>query len=223
MSQALFQVHYRPSCPCSFVDLLRVRSFCQSHSQDQLVLPPHRPSSCFVFDLLCAMVRVLLPILAAVGVATAAVQLTTTGCVDPSGLQTCLNGVTATTTACLNQARVDDSQLETLACGCTDYVFRYNCYMAHCWNRVNECEYQGYIAEFLMLCPTAKRPVPYFPAPKGAPDACSCNLGDVLEAITDSITTGTSCTSNQNGGDAVEDVQRIQGCQCCEVSSAISR
>lgn len=169
------------------------------------------------------MVRVLLPIFAVIGVATAVVQLTTTGCSDASGLQTCLNAVTASTSKCLTQADADASQLETVSCGCTNYISSYNCYASHCWNRVNECEYQSYIIEYLTNCPTAKTPVPYFPTPNGAPGACSCNVGQVYEAITGSIAQGTACVKNQNGGDAYTNVQRIQGCECCEVSGAISR
>ncbi|OBT75494.1 hypothetical protein VF21_04920 [Pseudogymnoascus sp. 05NY08] len=168
------------------------------------------------------MVRVLLPVFAAIGVATAVVQLTTTGCSDASGLETCLNAVTASTSKCLNHADADASQLETVACGCANYILSYNCYASHCWNRVNECEYQSYIIEYLINLPIAKTPVPYFPTPKGAPDACSCNLGDVYEAIIGSISQSTTCVNNQNGGDALTNVQRIQGCECCEVSAALS-
>ena len=81
------------------------------------------------------MVRVLLPIFAVIGVATAVVQLTTTGCSDASGLQTCLNAVTASTSKCLTQADADASQLETVSCGCTNYISSYNCYASHCWER----------------------------------------------------------------------------------------
>ncbi|OBT87404.1 hypothetical protein VE02_04167 [Pseudogymnoascus sp. 03VT05] len=142
------------------------------------------------------MVRVLLPVFAAIGVATAVVQLTTTGCSDPSGLET----------------YADASQLETVACGCANYILSYNCNASHCWNRVNKCEYQSYIIEYLINCPIAKTPVPYFPTPKGAPDACSCNVGEVYEAIIGSISQSTTCVNNQNGGDALTNVQRIQGC-----------
>jgi hypothetical protein len=58
--------------------------------------------------------------------------------VDSVGFQQCQDAATATTASCLGHADADLSQLETLACGCANYVLNYNCYATHCWNRVRE-------------------------------------------------------------------------------------
>ncbi|KAG0646225.1 hypothetical protein D0Z07_8172 [Hyphodiscus hymeniophilus] len=152
-------------------------------------------------------------------------NLTSDGCVDAAGFQTCQNGVTAATAACLTKADADGSSLETEACGCTDYTDNINCYAAHCWNRVNECEYQTYAVEYLVGCPIAVLPIPYFPTPANAPDSCSCNLGDVYLAITGNIQQGSTCSTNASStaiDNASESVQQIQGCECCEISGSLS-
>lgn len=96
-----------------------------------------------------------------------------------------------------------------------------NCYSTHCWNRVWECEYQEYILTFLLNCPTAKLPIPYFPIPDDAIDACSCDMGKIYEAITDSISQGATCMKNVNDMDG--GFERLGACGCCEISGAMSR
>ena len=88
---------------------------------------------------------------------------------------------------------------------------------------MNECEYQTYIVEYLVGCPAAKLPVPYFPTPDNSPDACSCNLGEVYLAINGSIQQGATCSSNVSSGDPFQSTQEIQGCECCEISAGFSR
>ncbi|PMD45492.1 hypothetical protein L207DRAFT_481871 [Hyaloscypha variabilis F] len=158
-------------------------------------------------------------LLAVCSTASAVLTLTSTGCVDAAGFQTCQNGVTAASYTCLNAST---TQTETLACGCSDYVGNYNCYSAYCWNRVNECEYQEYVVEYLVGCPIAKLPVPYFPTPDNAPDSCSCNVGDVYLAISSNIQQGGTCSTNVSNSSPDAAVQEIQGCECCEVSGALS-
>ncbi|RFU30309.1 hypothetical protein B7463_g6022, partial [Scytalidium lignicola] len=152
------------------------------------------------------------------------ITLTSDGCADSKGFDSCMAPVTASTTSCLNRADADGSQTEILACGCVNYIGTYNCYASHCWNKVFECDYQTYIIEYLEGCPTAKTPVPYFPIPDGAPDACSCNVGLVYTAIQGSIFTGTQCTTtvSQDLSDPEQNVQKDQGCNCCEISAALS-
>jgi hypothetical protein len=65
--------------------------------------------------------------------ANAIVNLTSTGCADVSGFQTCQNSVTTSVAACLNETT---TQTETVACGCSNYIGNYNCYASYCWNRV---------------------------------------------------------------------------------------
>lgn len=168
----------------------------------------------------------LLPILSTAALAASsnpAVTLTSTGCADASGFESCQKKADDALTSCVNQAKKDNSQTELLACGCQNSVDNYNCYSAFCWNRVNECEYQEYVIDYLLNCPIAKLPVPYFPAPDSAPDACSCNLGKVFLATQNAVMEGTTCSSNANGPDASSNVQQIQGCECCEISATLSR
>lgn len=75
-------------------------------------------------------------VFAFIRLSSAVTNLTSDGCIDSSGFQKCQNAATVSTTACLNKADADGSQLETLACGCVDQIENYNCYAAHCWNRV---------------------------------------------------------------------------------------
>ncbi|KAL5604986.1 hypothetical protein FOVSG1_005133 [Fusarium oxysporum f. sp. vasinfectum] len=154
--------------------------------------------------------------------ATADVKLTSSGCADASGLEKCQASVNKKTSSCIAQARHDNSQLELLACGCQDYVDNFNCYAASCWNRVWECEYQEYMVSYFMNCATAKQPVPYFPAPKNAPGACSCNVGQVYLNIQDAIQQTAMCSNNADSGDAGSNLQQIEGCNCCEISGALS-
>ncbi|KAK1255635.1 hypothetical protein MKX07_007894 [Trichoderma sp. CBMAI-0711] len=156
--------------------------------------------------------------LAATGDAT----LTSTGCADSSGFESCQKQANDKLSSCIAQAEKDNSQQELLACGCQNYVDNHNCYSASCWNRVWECEYQEYIIDYFLNCPIAKLPVPYFPAPNKAPDACSCNVGKVFLAIQDAIQETATCSNNADSGDASSNLQRIQGCDCCEISGALS-
>ncbi|EEU34450.1 uncharacterized protein NECHADRAFT_82281 [Fusarium vanettenii 77-13-4] len=151
------------------------------------------------------------------------VSLKSTGCADAAGFESCQTSANKKTTSCINQAHRDDSQQEILACGCQDYVNNYNCYAAFCWNKVWECDYQEYIVSYLQNCPIAKLPVPYFPAPKQAPSSCSCNLGKVYLAIHDAIQQTETCSDNSDSADAGSNLQRMQGCSCCEISGALSR
>ncbi|KAL7955580.1 hypothetical protein V8C34DRAFT_236688 [Trichoderma compactum] len=165
----------------------------------------------------------LLPLLySAALAATGSVTLTSTGCADASGFESCQKQANDQLSSCIAQAKKDNSQQELLACGCQNYVDNYNCYSAFCWNRVWQCEYQNYITDYMLNCPTAKQPVPYFPTPNDAPNACSCNLGKVFLAYQDAIQETATCSNNANSGDASSNLQQIQGCDCCEISGAIS-
>ena len=149
--------------------------------------------------------------------ATALKNLTSTGCADASGFQTCQDAANTKISACLSQTAGSTEEEE--GCACEDYILNYNCYATHCWNRVWECDYQEYMASYMLNCPTAKFPVPYFPAEDGVPDACSCNLGKVYQAITDAIDQGATCLKHANS-----DFNTVEfgACQCCEISGAMS-
>ncbi|RKL45776.1 hypothetical protein BFJ72_g3321 [Fusarium proliferatum] len=157
------------------------------------------------------------------GLAVAAdATLTSSGCADASGFEKCQASANKHTSSCIAQAHHDNSQVELLACGCQDYVDNFNCYAAFCWNRVWECEYQEYMVSYFMNCNTAKQPVPYFPAPKNAPGACSCNVGQVYLNIQDAIQQTATCSNGADSGDAGNNLQQIEGCNCCEISGALS-
>lgn len=152
-------------------------------------------------------------------------SLTTTGCVDASGLQRCLENVASTAQTCLDNARKAGNQAETIACGCVYYTDNVNCYAASCWNRVYEYEYQKYVYECLKNCETAKLPLPYFPAPDNAQDACSCNLGKVYQTFLNSLNEGTSCikgSSSCGARDALGSINKMVACECCAMSGALS-
>ncbi|PNY18341.1 Uncharacterized protein TCAP_07545 [Tolypocladium capitatum] len=171
------------------------------------------------------LVKSLIPLFASLAGVVAqpgAANLTSTGCVDVSGFESCQMDATAKGSACLATARKDGSELEVVACGCANYMDNINCAASHCWNRVNECEYQEYVVDYLRYCPMVKIPLPYFPAPDDAPDACSCNLGKVFLAINSTIEQAGKCSRDVGGTDAFGNVQKIQGCDCCEVSGALS-
>lgn len=165
----------------------------------------------------------LLPLLSSAALAASgSVTLTSTGCADSSGFESCQKQANDGLSSCLAQAKKDNSQQEVLACGCQNYVDNYNCYSAFCWNRVWQCEYQNYVTDYMLNCPIAKLPVPYFPIPNDAPNACSCNLGKVFLAYNAAIQETATCSNNANSGDASSNLQQIQGCDCCEISGAIS-
>lgn len=165
----------------------------------------------------------LLLAVAAVAVADT-LTLSSNGCVDASGFQSCQSTATSKTSACIAQAKKDSSQTELLACGCQDTIDNANCYAAHCWNQAYSCEYQEYMVSYFRNCPIAKLPVPYFPAPDNTqPAGCSCNLGRVFFAYNAAIQESVQCSSNSQGSDPGSNLQRMQGCSCCEVSGAFSR
>lgn len=143
-------------------------------------------------------------------------NLTSTGCADVSGFQKCQNDANEKSNACFAKTGGDVAAQQ--ACACETYILNYNCYATSCWNRVWECEYQSYIISYLLYCPTAKLPVPYFPIPDGAPDACSCNYGQIYQAITDSLAQGTTCIKNNQNS-----ILKAAACKCCEISGMQSR
>ena len=149
-------------------------------------------------------------------------NLTSSGCVDASGFQSCQNAANAKIQACFSRAT--GSAEAQQGCACEDYILNYNCYASHCWNQVWGCEYQQYIVAYLMNCPTAKLPVPYFPIPDDVKTGCSCNIGKIYNVFTDAITQGASCEKAQEGGtDALLGAEKMEACQCCELSGAMSR
>lgn len=60
-------------------------------------------------------------------------------------------------------------------------------------------------------------PIPYWPAPSGAPGACSCNTGDIYLSVAAAETQTFACLRN-----AIGRLDAIYQCDCCFQSVAIS-
>ncbi|KAH7370490.1 hypothetical protein BKA65DRAFT_360101, partial [Rhexocercosporidium sp. MPI-PUGE-AT-0058] len=99
------------------------------------------------------------------------------------------------------------------------------CFASHCWNKVYQCEYQQNAIKFIGKCSPSTQ-IPYFPAPANATNGCSCNLGNVYLAISNTTSKGISCQKEvrkQNTTDREEEPQNIrQGehCKCCQISGS---
>lgn len=151
-------------------------------------------------------------------------QLLLSGCADDAGFSSCQKEANEHLDKCLQTAKANgNTKTEILSCGCTFYTENINCAATSCWNKVYECNYQIFVTGFLANCPVAKAPIPYFPIPAGAQDACSCNLGKIFLETSLAIQESATCSNNPKGGDASANVQIIQGCICCEISAALSR
>lgn len=77
--------------------------------------------------------------------------------------------------------------------------------------------------EYLVGCPIAKLPVPYFSTLNNAPDSCFCNVGNVYLAINNNFLEGGTCSTNVPSASPDTAVQEIQGCEFCKISGALSR
>lgn len=146
-------------------------------------------------------------------------NLTSDGCADASAFQKCQDAATEKSNACF--AKTAGSLELQQGCACETYIMNYNCYAESCWNRVWQCEYQTYILAYMLNCPTAKLPVPYFPIPDGAEDACSCNFGQIYQDVQDSLTQGAACMKKVNEGGV--NALKMAACKCCEISGMQSR
>lgn len=92
-----------------------------------------------------------LSLLSIVSLASAQLQLTSTGCVDPSGFDSCMNSATSQMQTCVTQNcnAQDSSGCESEnncytadpncvpACTCVAYQAWINCAVQSCWNRAS--------------------------------------------------------------------------------------
>lgn len=104
--------------------------------------------------------------------------------------------------------------------------------------KVYSCEYQLFIQQYFAICPSAREPIPFWPAPDNAPNRCSCDLGKVLQTTLTARKEQVSCVRNvtdktldkipsdlgdlddlPNGLDIANDATN---CACCGASAAIS-
>jgi hypothetical protein len=91
--------------------------------------------------------------------------------------------------------------------------------------QVYSCEYQNLVLQYLNVCPSAREPIPFWPAPPNAPAACSCNLGrmsDYIRNITDEQVSCFSQVTSSTTAEGVEVTRRASGCACCGASARYS-
>lgn len=119
--------------------------------------------------------------------------------------------------------------------GCISLSDQLNCAMSFCWNRVYSCDYQRVATDLAEFCnvggddedddesdqdeslATTFAGIPYYPAPDDAPGGCSCNLGGMLVAMNNELSTVYSC-----GGNDDYSADLSQTCSCCAYSGAMS-
>uniref|UniRef100_A0A093VEG7 Uncharacterized protein n=1 Tax=Talaromyces marneffei PM1 TaxID=1077442 RepID=A0A093VEG7_TALMA len=144
-----------------------------------------------------------------------ATTITATGCVDSSGMSTCLNTAETKYESCMSVAGGNNEVV--IACQWTQWVDQMLCYQTSCWNKIYSCEYQFLVSEYLSE-QTASAKIPYYPAPDNAPGGCSCNLGEVLNNVTANVNAaGSTCSKYVNGIS-----NDIFTCECCGWSAAVS-
>ncbi|KAE8443476.1 hypothetical protein EG329_001873 [Mollisiaceae sp. DMI_Dod_QoI] len=161
--------------------------------------------------------------------AQAQFTLTSEGCVDPSGFDTCMGSVTTTVQQCVskncqdgtcdnyNNCESSDANCYS-ACICGGYQNWINCAVGHCWNRGYSCEFQNYIIDAVQQCDallTIEYP-PYFPAPAGQPGGCSCQIGVIFGIVQEMQGDINKC--NTKGTGAAQNTD----CYCCGASKALS-
>ncbi|KAH8805028.1 hypothetical protein F5884DRAFT_884977 [Xylogone sp. PMI_703] len=151
--------------------------------------------------------------------AQSVVLLTSKGCANPSGFESCQAEATSAYNLCTDNADKDHDDKEKDVCGCVNYTDNYNCYATHCWNKVYECTYQEYVVDYLSNCVTGRLPVPYFPIPDNTPDSCSCNVGQVYLNAMQSIIESITCLGSAG---SIGGLDALKGCQCCELSGALT-
>ncbi|KAE9378938.1 hypothetical protein N431DRAFT_478054 [Stipitochalara longipes BDJ] len=165
-------------------------------------------------------------ILLALPLAQSQFTLTSDGCVDASGFDSCMSSVTASVQQCVqkncnggtcndyNDCGSNDSNCYS-ACICGGYQSWINCALSHCWNRTYSCEVQDYIISAVQQCDFALsiNYPPYFPSPAGQPGACSCQIGIIFTFIEEMVANINKCTSKGSSS---------ASCYCCGASQALS-
>jgi hypothetical protein len=90
----------------------------------------HHPHSSYTpYKMKHQLLFIILSALLGLGICQPPAVLTSTGCVDPMGLQQCFAEASSAPNNDLNPY-VDGNK-------CTEYIQNYQCYAQHCWNRVS--------------------------------------------------------------------------------------
>ncbi|KAL3475957.1 hypothetical protein BJX99DRAFT_228647 [Aspergillus californicus] len=144
-----------------------------------------------------------------------AITASSDGCVDKSGMDTCLSTAESQLADCGQDAQ-DDLQLQ--ACMLTYDVTLLGCYIESCWNKVYSCEYQLVVVDILsQQYPSPSDPIPFWPPPDNAPGGCVCNFGSIYDELLSSLDHLQS-TCNEY----ITSVSSLQTCQCCAWSAGLS-
>lgn len=176
--------------------------------------------------LLACLIFLLLP-------TNAQETLTSKGCVDPTGFNSCYNTVTQTAERCIKNncnsgtCSGPDNCSSTQefcysACIAVAYQGWLNCAIASCWNRAYSCEFQELQVTAIMQSIQYLDVIfpPYYPAPGGVPGSCSCRTGLVYGEIHQWISDTNQCNARvSNGGYPSSDSNY---CYCCGASKALS-
>ncbi|KAL3475753.1 hypothetical protein BJX99DRAFT_259188 [Aspergillus californicus] len=120
-----------------------------------------------------------------------ATTVTAAGCVDVSGMQSCLNSATDAWETCLDTAETD--------------------------NEVYSCEYQLVVVDILGQVTPAEDAIPFWPPPANAPGGCACNFAELWDGVTAALEdVPSACTQYVT---ALDSLQTCECCAWSSVLS----
>ncbi|KAJ5782831.1 hypothetical protein N7457_004605 [Penicillium paradoxum] len=169
------------------------------------------------------------------GLANAQTNITEKDCASTSEYSKCNRDVADKWSSCIKDCRGDGNCI--VDCGCESHQKYINCMAESCWNQVYSCKYQLFVQQYFAVCPSAKEPIPFWPAPNNAPNRCSCDLAKITQRtlssrneqikcmnnvtnnISDDISKGPDLSNLSNGLDIAN---RASDCACCGASASIS-
>ncbi|KAJ5200167.1 hypothetical protein N7491_009033 [Penicillium cf. griseofulvum] len=169
------------------------------------------------------------------GLANAQTNITEKDCASTSEYSKCNRDVAEKWSSCLRGCNGNGNC--AVDCGCESHQKYINCMAESCWNQVYSCRYQLFVQQYFAVCPSAKEPIPFWPAPDNAPNRCSCDLGKITQTtlssrnqqikcmrdVTDKLTADIGNIpdlSNLNNG--LDIANRASDCACCGASASIS-
>ncbi|CAG8334835.1 unnamed protein product [Penicillium salamii] len=166
------------------------------------------------------------------GSANAQTNITEKACASSSDFSRCNRDVAEKWSSCVRDCNGNGHCI--VDCGCDSHRKYINCMAESCWNQVYSCKYQLFIQQYFAVCPSAHEPIPFWPAPKNAPNRCSCDVAKVVQTTltsrkeqvncirnaTENISTNISDLSNLNTG--LDIAGRTSDCACCGASASIS-
>jgi hypothetical protein len=182
-----------------------------------------------------------------VSLSLAQMDMTSDGCADPAGFDSCWaaanNEATSLFTKCCTQSECRDSNncyTPDTNCAqtttCIAYALWIDCALSTCWNRVRDtilsrnyrcltkhrftdANTKNLAINAVDSCPIANHLAPYVPAPRATPGYCSCNMGFVYDVYLESNRAGA--------GEEYSCKNNVPGsqwdtCICCGDSSTVS-